>query len=172
MEWDHDTDIEFPTSGYTPASYGFANNPNVEYLYLLKSDGKGNIIERRMNIRGLTGDTFQENIDLINTDNSLSYEVVTNHDGIIIVENTLNENIEIYWGINESEDLVIYKKNSNDLFISKSYKYEINSVTSVCNATRTIDFYSLGIELQISDIGAMKKISSSGETTFKSKYSL
>lgn len=133
LVWDHNTSYGEPF--FTPSSYGYAENPNLETLYLFNEDGSGFKIDRDINIYGMEGDDYMTLL------NSIGHESVE------------YETLETYkdpftWSLNDSV-LNINGEEFNILF----------NPDERCNFEKSIDLYNLGKEIHILEIGAFKRIS-------------
>ncbi len=63
----------------------------------------------------------------------------------VIIEDVSNENRQVYWGMDTTRGLNIYKENSSGTLILTVNSYELDPVDSRCNFPEIIDEYELGI---------------------------
>ncbi len=160
---------------YSPGSYGAAKNPNFETFYYFKSDGTGYFIERYMNINSLeTGELYSSTISQITNNNDITYTVTSeDSNGNWIEKDELHIRWKLYWGITNDNKLNLFKENHNGELIETLHDFNYDPIDPRSgDFIRTIDFYELGIEIQIPSIGSLKKVGDIGENELVNHYLL
>ncbi len=110
-----------------PSSYAFLGDVQDETFCLFNADGTGVYFNRVIKIEGLISTNETNNLDEIILNNDpVPYEVVMSVDGEYINTDSLNWSRKIFWGVDSSNNLVVYREDSTGDFIKIETTYTVS----------------------------------------------